>query len=67
METVIQERHIIGNVQIKVMADGGQGFFKMCMTVLPENYVPELDCRVNNPDSEIDLNLLTMKRTLYSD
>ena len=25
------------------MADGGQGFFKICMTVLPENYSPELD------------------------
>lgn len=33
---------------IKVMVDGGKGFSKICMMLLPENYAFELDCGVDN-------------------
>ena len=39
------------------MADGGQGFLKICITVLAENYSPELDCGVNDSNLEADRNL----------
>ena len=35
------------------MADGGQGFLKICMTVLPENYYSELNRASNEEDDEI--------------
>lgn len=38
LEAVIDNRKLEGNFLIKVMADGGQGFFKISMTILPENY-----------------------------
>ena len=37
LESVIAQREIIGNFFIKIMADGGQGFFKISMTVISEN------------------------------
>lgn len=36
LEIVLEERQQVGNVSIKVMADGGQGFFKICMSVMGE-------------------------------
>ena len=41
LETVVSKRHIIGNYVVKIMADGGQGFFKICMSVMPENQVDQ--------------------------
>ncbi|CAH1107748.1 unnamed protein product [Psylliodes chrysocephalus] len=41
LDAVVEKRIIIGNVVVKIMADGGQGFFKICMTVLPEDYFCE--------------------------
>ncbi|CAH1106663.1 unnamed protein product [Psylliodes chrysocephalus] len=38
LEAVIQNRKLEGNFLIKVIADGGQGFFKISLTILPENY-----------------------------
>ena len=38
INTILQERSENGNVLLKVMADGGQGFFKICVTIIPENY-----------------------------
>lgn len=37
LEAVIENRKLEGNFLIKVMADGGQGFFKISLTILPEN------------------------------
>ncbi|CAH0547031.1 unnamed protein product [Brassicogethes aeneus] len=39
LDSVIERRSIIGNFLIKVMADTGQGFFKLSMTILPEGYL----------------------------
>ncbi|CAH0554824.1 unnamed protein product [Brassicogethes aeneus] len=33
LEAVITHRQLIGSPKIKVMADGGQGFFKICLSV----------------------------------
>ena len=41
LDSVIDHRKIIGNILIKVMADGQQGYFKLNMTVLPEDYSDE--------------------------
>lgn len=62
LEAVIRERNYIGNYLIKVMADGGQGSFKVSMTILPEDY--ERDCD-NNEDN--DSEPVVKKRKLYSE
>jgi hypothetical protein len=74
LEAVLQERKETGSSVIKVMADGGQGFFKICMTVLPENYSPELDRGVDgtelDSESEEEMeasNSPKSKRSLYSE
>ena len=38
LDAVIDKRNLCGYYVIKLMADGGQGFFKISMTILPENY-----------------------------
>ena len=43
LEKVVEERNIIGSPIVKLMADGGQGFLKLCATIIPPNYSPELD------------------------
>lgn len=43
LDCIIDRRNIIGNVMIKVLADSGQGFLKLSMTVLPEDYSDEKD------------------------
>lgn len=43
LEEVIVKRSLVGDYVIKIMADGGQGFFKVCMTILPGNYVSDPD------------------------
>lgn len=40
LDEVIIKRNLQGNVTVKAMADGGQGFFKISLTILPENYSP---------------------------
>ena len=37
---------------MKVMADGAQGFFKMCMTILPPNYDPSQDKGLDEEEFE---------------
>lgn len=39
LEAVISERHLIGNYFVKVMADSGQGFLKMSMSIIPEDHL----------------------------
>lgn len=48
------------------MADGGQGFFKICMSVLPHNYSSDLDCMDDDSTEESDYSK-SEKRTKYSD
>ena len=43
LNKILEERSEDGNVLVKVMADGGQGFFKICFTVIPEIYPDELN------------------------
>ena len=50
LSAVADERGIGGQLFVKVMADGGQGFLKICMTVLPENYNPDLDREATEDD-----------------
>ncbi|CAH0560389.1 unnamed protein product [Brassicogethes aeneus] len=40
----------IGVPTVKVMAEGGQGFFKICITILPENYSLDLDKGLENTE-----------------
>lgn len=48
LDSVIDHRKLEGNITIKVMMDGGQDFFKISMTVLPENFVSEVDIEAEN-------------------
>lgn len=41
VEAVIDARGIIGYYTAKLMADGGQNFFKLCLTILPDDYFEE--------------------------
>ena len=43
LNKMLEERCEDGNVLIKVMAYGGQGFLKICLTVIAENYADELN------------------------
>ena len=65
LDSVLQKRNLVGNCLIKIMADGGQGFFKICMTILPENYSPELDCSIGSDSEEDDVPI--KKRKLYAE
>lgn len=56
LDAVVEKRNIIGNVVVKIMADGGQGFFKICMTILPEGYFCDENYEV-----------LEKKRKLYAE
>lgn len=50
LSAVLEARNQYGEISIKIMADGGKGFFKMSMTILPKDYCEEM-C---NSDSEMD-------------
>lgn len=38
LDEVLDRRDLHDNFQVKVMADGGQGFFKISMSIIPESY-----------------------------
>ena len=38
LSAVSEERNFIGKVFVKAMADGGQGFLKVCLIILPEDF-----------------------------
>lgn len=67
LEAIINHRNLTGNIIVKVMADGGQGFLKISMTVLPENYAPDLDRSIDDSSFDEDLDLPIKKRRLYSE
>ena len=49
ISTISDAREFIGKVFVKVMADGGQNFLKICLSILPEDYDSD------NADTEDDL------------
>ena len=38
LDKVMEERSITQGVTVKALADGGQGFLKICLTILPDDY-----------------------------
>lgn len=46
LKEVIEKRNLIGSYVVKVMADGGQGFFKVSMSIIPDSISS------NNEDSD---------------
>lgn len=62
LESVITHREIIGNYVIKIMADGGQGFFKVTMTILPENYSDESSDNIENESDDSDTDYLVPEK-----
>lgn len=73
LDVVIEKRNLQGNVTVKVMADGGQGFFKISLTILPENYSPVEDSSLQDTynDENFQYNPEdfdeSRKRKLYSE
>lgn len=64
VEAVLEKRNFEGNHTLKIMADGGQGFFKISMTILPENH--EAAETLDDRDFEIS-GPVHRKRTRYSE
>lgn len=68
LDTIIEKRNFTGNCIVKVMADGGQGFFKVSLTILPENYSPHSNFEGSeNDDFTLDDINQCKKRALYSE
>ena len=60
----------MGIPSVKIMADGGQGFLKICASIYPENFSPELDRALTEDELEMKeefsaLNSPAKKRSLY--
>jgi len=55
--TVTNTRGFLGVIYVKVKADGGQGFLKICVTVLPEFYNPDLDSAYTEEDDKLIVEL----------
>ena len=64
LEKIIEIRKFQEGVQVKVMADGGQGFLKMCITVIPKNDKTSQEKEI--PKEGFD-NVSQGKRSLYSE
>lgn len=41
LNEVVERRSLVGYYKVKVLADGGQNFFKISMSIIPENYVSD--------------------------
>ncbi|CAH0556510.1 unnamed protein product [Brassicogethes aeneus] len=70
VKAVIEKRNYIGKPEIKLMADGGQGFFKICLTILPENYSSVLNKGLagNQEIVEDEINAMDQgKRSTYAE
>ena len=50
LDKVVEERGYVGRPSVLAMADGGQGFLKICLTILPQDYETE----AVDSDSDID-------------
>ena len=72
LDVVCTKREFFGRPTVKVMADGGQGFLKICVSVLPEGYDPNLDRaptdeELAETEDDEDPNPRTSKRSKYSE
>ena len=69
VSAVIDARGYLGSASVKVMADGGQGFLKICVTVLPENYNPIVDrgCSEEENIDPIPEEVDRIKRSTYKE
>ena len=72
VNTVSEARNYLGSTTVKVMVDGGQGFLKICLILLPENYDPDLDkgCfheHTENEDNYKDNDYEGVKRSSYAE
>ena len=70
LDTIKEVRQLEGIPTVKIMADGGQGFLKICASIYPENYSPELDRGLSEEELNLiedldDLNSPVKKRSLY--
>ncbi|XP_043469388.1 uncharacterized protein LOC122503046 [Leptopilina heterotoma] len=54
VEAAIESRNLIGHYKLKVMADGGQGFFKICISIIPENYKSIIDADCSSEDDNYE-------------
>lgn len=61
LNVVLEARNQHGEIVIKLMADGGKGFFKISMTILPKDYSQETS------DSDIEEIPPKKKRTTYEE
>ena len=67
LSTVSEAREYLGSPFVKIMADGGQNFLKICATILPENYHPDLDRAQTESDDEEDIEHEVKKRSTYKE
>ena len=65
--SVADHRDIGGNLFIKVMADDGQRFLKICMTILPPINDPELDRAVTEDEDASQDEYELKKRSTYKE
>ena len=55
LDKVLEQRELVGDFNIKIMADSGQGFMKLTMSVFPKD------------DSDVDCDIDIKKRRLYAE
>ena len=67
LESVLEKRNLVGMYEIIVTADGGQGFFKICLTITPEDYSPNTETDDNFDEDEYNHKLTKKRRKLYSE
>ena len=68
LHSISDERGYVGKLFVKVMADGGQGFLKVCLTILPENYSSDDESVAGCGDfSPVDGVISSSKRSAYKD
>lgn len=65
LNVILTERNIIGNYKVKVMADGGQGFFKVSLSVLPEDYIDGLKERDDDLQKHTSANKNSLPSSVY--
>lgn len=66
MREITNLRGFDGIPSVKVMADGGQGFLKFCLTILPENYDPIADKGLSQEElEEEEVSEPASKRSTY--
>lgn len=63
---IIEYRNLIDDYHIKVLADGGQGSFKICISLIPDNYnIENENGNANEVNEYVDSELPARKRSRY--